>query len=123
MLRPPDRPRPPALPSAHAYPGRAARPFLIVALLACLTGAWARAGDSPSGPDILEEKTAKLSAIVEAGAAFGMGSDQGVEPQLGCYRDLPASWQIGLQARVSPAGASTGYDYLPQIGAEIRKLW
>ncbi len=65
----------------------------------------------------------KLETMVEGGVALPIGSDLGFIPQLGCYRDLPGAWQLGLQARIRPQDAVTSYDFLPQAGLNLRKLW
>ena len=103
----------------------ATRPLRIA--LAALLGLAALA--SPLGtqeiPALDGESPAKtkLSTMIEFGAALAVGSDLGLVPQLGCYRDLPGAWQLGLQARVNPQDAQTGYDYLPQAALNLRKLW
>jgi hypothetical protein len=61
--------------------------------------------------------------LFEAGYGFAIGSKLGSLPQIGCFRDLPDSWQAGLQALIAPHGAKTGYDYLPVAALAVRKLW
>src|SRR5882757_7225980 len=70
-----------------------------------------------------EEPHIKLTTIVEAGAAIAIGSDLCLQPELGCVRDLPASWQLGRQARLDPGDAKIPYDYRPQVNLAARKLW
>src|SRR6187549_2151091 len=74
-------------------------------------------------PDGSEPPPVKLSTLIAAGAAVAIGSDLGTQPQLGCFRDLPGSWQLGMQARLNPADAKVGYDFLPQVNLAVRKLW
>ncbi|HKP98281.1 MAG TPA: hypothetical protein VJ385_21295 [Fibrobacteria bacterium] len=90
-------------------------------LLLLLPAAALRAGEY--NPDGSEAPPIRLSTIVEAGAAVAVGSDLGTQPQLGCFRDLPGSWQLGLQVRLDPADAIAGYDFLPQVNLGLRKLW
>jgi hypothetical protein len=94
----------------------------VLLLIVCLASRAAAADYSPPLEEGGEIKP-RLSTMIEGGAAFSIGSDLGLLPQLGCYRDLPHSWQAGLQARVHPRDAKAGYDYLPQIGLNVRKLW
>ncbi|MDB5051755.1 MAG: hypothetical protein JWO30_4826 [Fibrobacteres bacterium] len=93
-------------------------PFVLALLLAASA---ARAAEYV--PDGSEEPKVKRGTIVAAGSAIAIGSDLGMQPQLGCFRDLPGSWQLGLQARFDPGDAVAGYDYLPQVNVGLRKLW
>jgi hypothetical protein len=74
-------------------------------------------------PQGSEKPRIKPATIAEAGAAVAIGSDLGTQPQLGSFRDLPGSWQLGLQVRFDPGDAAAGYDYLPQADLGLRKLW
>jgi hypothetical protein len=95
-------------------------------LLACALAAVPRLarGEEPELPP--EEGAARPNhrfTLAEAGYAFAIGSKLGSLPQIGCFRDLPGSWQAGVQARLAPGGASTAYDYLPLANLSLRKLW
>lgn len=90
-------------------------------LLACAPQA--RAEDySPALDDGAVPKQAMFT-LLQAGGVFAVGSDLGLLPHLACFRDLPGSWQLGLQARIAPHDARAAYDYLPLIGLNVRKLW
>jgi hypothetical protein len=65
----------------------------------------------------------KRTVVLEAGPAFAISSDPGVQPQVGGYMDVTRSLQVGFQARISPLEASFAYDLLPQVSAGIRMLW
>jgi hypothetical protein len=93
-----------------------------LALLAAVPGQ-GRAEESGLLPDDAQTRAQRRFTLAEAGYAFAIGSKLGSLPQIGCFRDLPGSWQAGMQARMAPHGASTGYDYLPVAAVVVRKLW
>ncbi len=95
--------------------------FVFPALALFLAAAPARAANDL--PDGSEPPRIKPATLLVGGASVAVGSDLGTQPQLGCFRDLPASWQLGLQVRFAPAGAKRGYDYLPLTDVSVRKLW
>jgi hypothetical protein len=107
-------------PRRASHRGRFLFPALFIFLLA-LSVAPARAAEEL--PEGLEPPPVELSTIVAGGASIAIGSDLGTQPQLGCFRDLPGSWQVGLQVRFAPAGAERGYDYRPLTNVSFRKLW
>lgn len=127
MPRPPEPPSdrkriPPSRKSRRGFRPAAALAVCPAALALCLLAAVpARAQEY--NPDGSEPPRIILTTIAEAGAAFAIGSDLGTQPQLGCFRDLPGSWQLGLQARLDPGDATVPYDYRPQVNLAVRKLW
>jgi hypothetical protein len=95
--------------------------FLAFALAAVPGRAHAEEPDFP--PEDGAARPERRFTLAEAGYAFAIGSKLGSLPQIGCFRDLPDSWQAGIQARIAPGGASTAYDYLPLANLSLRKLW
>lgn len=82
----------------------------------------ATADYSPSLDDNAQVKY-PMSTLLSAGGVFAIGSDLGLLPHLACFRDLPHSWQVGLDARIATHDAKVAYDYRPLIGLNVRKLW
>jgi hypothetical protein len=68
-------------------------------------------------------KPSRKAFILAFGAGYSIGSDLGLQPQLGLYRDLPKSWQTGLRLRLATPNSKALYDNLPQISLDFRKLW
>jgi hypothetical protein len=95
----------------------------LQAVLLAAVSVPARAEEPDLPPEEGEARHAHLFTLAEAGYAFAIGSKLGSLPQIGCFRDLPDSWQAGIQARIVPQGAGTGYDYLPLANLTVRKLW
>ena len=94
--------------------------IVSIALLLCAAFALAE-GDLAA--DGTEKPPAKLSTLIEGGSSLDIGSSLGALPQIGAFRDLSETWQLGLQARMSPGGASSAYAFLPQISLGMRMLW
>lgn len=96
-----------------------------LALLCALAGAApaARAADYSPAMEGSGSKRDERHTLFAAGGVFAVGSDLGLLPHLAVHRDLPGAWQAGVQARMTPKNARVGYDYLPQIGLNLRKLW
>ncbi|MDB5106670.1 MAG: hypothetical protein JWP91_4359 [Fibrobacteres bacterium] len=101
----------------------AARSFLFAALFTASASSPLSASDKGLAPDGTERPPAKLSTMLEAGTTIAIGSDLGAQPQLGAFRDLTETWQMGIQARVAPGIAHSGYDFLPQVNLATRMLW
>lgn len=101
--------------------------LLIAVLLALLSlpavAAAGAEGDPESWLDPSPESRRGRSALLSGGLDFPVVGSQGVQPHLAGYLDLPRALQIGLKARVDPVKARTGYDYIPQIGLQLRQLW
>ncbi|MEO7426784.1 MAG: hypothetical protein ABI036_16480 [Fibrobacteria bacterium] len=103
-----------------SHRGRFLFPVLSI-FLSIFTATPSRADELLS--DGLEPPPVELSTIIAAGASVAIGSDLGTQPQLGCFRDLPGAWQVGLQVRFALAEAERGYDYRPITDISFRKLW
>jgi hypothetical protein len=117
------RPRSPAANRRfRALAARGCYALFAATLLAAVPG---RAQPEDSGLPSEEDETRHehLFTLAEAGYALAIGSKLGALPQIECFRDLPGSWQAGIQARIAPQGAGTGYDYLPLTTLAVRKLW
>jgi hypothetical protein len=116
----------PLRPDRFRVPASSGRAFLAVAIgavLLAMPSAWGYEDLPDLNPDGTEARKPALSSVFEIGTAASIGSDLGFQPQLTGFRDLPKAWQAGLQARIASKGAVRGYDYLPQMGLSLRKLW
>lgn len=141
MPRPPEGPTDPDILAAGGFPLRSAacphvaahvpilvaRGFFPTAVVIALFAAafpFPASGEDTTGYglDGTEAPPAGPDLMVEGGTALAIASDLGAQPQLGCFRDL-GSWQLGLQVRIAPAHARSGYDYLPQTNLQVRKSW
>jgi hypothetical protein len=74
------------------------------------------ASDQPSWYPALEP-IRKQTIILSAGTTLNG------QPHLGGYFDLPRAWQAGVQIRSGLWRAVNTFEYLPQTGLQIRKLW
>jgi hypothetical protein len=97
-------------------------PLRVLAALVWLCAAAAHA-EGDLAADGTEKPPPKLSTLIEGGSSIAIASDLGALPQIGVFRDLSETWQVGLQARMSPGGATSGYDFLPQMSLGVRMLW
>ncbi len=96
--------------------------FLLFLCLACF-GAANPAPETAINLDGTPQAAARKAFIPEVGAAYSIGGDLGIQPELAGYLDLPNSWQAGFRARSILEKSRTSYDYLPQVSLELRKLW
>lgn len=96
--------------------------LILASLLAAAPGR-ARAEEPELPPEEGASGAHRHFTLAEAGYALAIGSKLGSLPKLACFRDLPDSWQAGIQARLAPGGARTAYDYLPLADLSLRKLW
>jgi hypothetical protein len=116
---------------APSFSSRIAASFFgrfAASILSILTLCLASPGTATAAAPILNVDGTPIppprrALVLELGAAYSIGSDLGVQPELASYLDLPNTWQAGLRARSILAKSDSGYDYLPQVSLEIRKLW
>jgi hypothetical protein len=104
-----------------AVHGRVA--VVCAAILLALPRAWGYEDLPDLNPDGTEVRKPALSAAFEIGTTASIGSDLGFQPQFGGFYDLPWALQAGLHARFTPKEAQRSYDYRPQLGLSLRKLW
>jgi hypothetical protein len=100
-------------------------PFLFLFLSTlCFAGLETASASEPTlNLDGTPQTAPRRALVLELGAAYSIGSDLGVQPELASYLDLPKTWQAGFRARSVLAKSDSGYDYLPQVSLEVRKLW
>ena len=61
--------------------------------------------------------------FIECGPAYSIGSDLGIQPQLGGYLHFASDWQMGLHLRFPITDSYDRYDYFPETNLELRRLW
>jgi hypothetical protein len=93
----------------------------LLLMLAAWTGA--AASDDGLAADGTEKAPIKASTFIELGSTIAIASDLGAQPQLGVFRDLSDTWQVGLQSKIVPGGGESTYDFLPQANLSVRMLW
>ena len=96
----------------------ATRRFCLPLLAALISLPTAAAGADEFMPGPVRHPVAFISGGMDA----GLGEKLLWQPQVGAYLDVPWDLQLGLQIR-SDLAADERYDWLPQIGLQLRKLW
>ena len=68
-------------------------------------------------------REAEPEPVPKQSLILSMGTTLNGQPQLAGYLDLPGTWQAGLQIRSGLWRAVDAFEYLPQTGLQLRKLW